>query len=64
MRAEEEEMLCYHQCFLKESMPFIIGIFFLKSFPEKQEISLGDHISVRGLFLLKLSTGGGERAAN
>jgi len=30
--------------FLEESMPFITGIFFLKPFPEKQEISLGHHI--------------------
>ena len=43
-------------------MPFITGIFFLKPFPETQEISLGHHIYVSSLFLLGLGMGGGEGA--
>ena len=48
------------QCFLKQSMPFITGIFFLKPFSEKQEISLGHHIQVSSLFLLGLYGGKGK----
>ena len=48
------------QCFFKESMPFITGIFFLKPFSEKQEISLGHHIQVSSLFLLGLGRGEGK----